>query len=142
MKHPVNLIKPPQNPIIFFDGVCNLCNASINFIIDRDKNHYFHFASLQSDAAIENLTTLEPTHSDLGTVILLENGTVYAKSTAALRIARKLDGLWPILYVFTIIPPFLRDFVYDLVARNRYKWFGKQDTCRIPEPELKSLFLD
>jgi predicted DCC family thiol-disulfide oxidoreductase YuxK len=142
MKHQVKPIKSTQNPIIFFDGICNLCNSSVNFIIDRDQNRYFRFSALQSDAAIENLTTLEPTHSDLGTVILLENGTVYAKSTAALRIARKLDGLWPILYVLIIIPPFLRNFIYDFIARNRYKWFGKLDTCRIPEPELKSLFID
>jgi predicted DCC family thiol-disulfide oxidoreductase YuxK len=142
MKHKPNPIKSAKNPIIFFDGVCNLCNSSVNFIIDRDKNRYFRYSALQSDTAAKYLSNLEPNHTDLGTILLLENGKVYAKSTAALRIARKLSTLWPLLYVFIIIPPFLRNIIYDFIARNRYKWFGKQETCRIPEPELKSLFLE
>ncbi|MCH8558716.1 MAG: thiol-disulfide oxidoreductase DCC family protein [Balneolia bacterium] len=134
--------KQKPEAVIMFDGVCNLCNASVNFVIDRDSDRYFKYAALQSEAGQRFLDRHNRSVSDFDSVILQEDETFYTKSTAALRIARKLDGAWPLLYGFIIIPPFLRNVVYDLIARNRYKWFGKQDECRIPTPELKSLFLD
>jgi predicted DCC family thiol-disulfide oxidoreductase YuxK len=131
-------LKPTQ-PIIFFDGVCNLCNGAINFIIDHDKNGYFKFAPLQSEIAKEFIpqSTLENTDS----IILLDSDKIYSKSTAALRVAKKLDGMWKILYSLIIFPKFLRDFVYDFIAKNRYKWFGKRDTCRMPTKDIKDRFL-
>ncbi len=128
--------------IILFDGVCNLCNASINFVIDRDSDRYFRYAALQSDTGREFLEKHGRSTSDFDSVILSEGDTYYVKSTAALRIARKMDGAWPLLYGFIILPRFIRDFFYNIIARNRYKWFGKRDSCRMPEPELKRLFLE
>ncbi len=130
-----------KNPLILFDGVCNLCNSSINFVIDRDKDQRFRFASLQSDLG-QAIVARYRGKLDLDSVVLYQNGQILEKSDAALAIASKLSGLWPMLSVFKIIPRPLRDVVYDWVAKNRYKWFGKKDSCRIPTPELKSLFLD
>jgi len=130
-----------KDAIIFFDGVCNLCNGAVQFVIKRDHHHEFKFASLQSNFAKETLNNfnLKAAHGD--SLILLENGKLYEASTAVLRIAKKLTGLWPLLYVFIVIPPFLRNAVYRWVARHRYQWFGKQDQCWVPTPELKSRFL-
>jgi predicted DCC family thiol-disulfide oxidoreductase YuxK len=129
-------------PIILFDGVCNLCNASVNFIIDRDKRNTFMFASLQSDRAQELLATHQiPEENRFSSIILLKNGRVYQKSAAALEIARDLDGLWPVLYGFKIIPGFIRDFLYNLIARNRYRLMGRRSSCRMPEPWLQQKFL-
>lgn len=128
--------------IILFDGVCNLCNASINFVIDRDKNRYFRYSALQSESGATFLEKFQMPTRVFSSIILVEGDKYYTRSTAALRIARKMDGLWPLMYGFIIIPPFIRNFVYDIIARNRYKWFGKEETCRIPTPELKSLFLE
>lgn len=123
---------------ILFDGVCNLCNASVNFIIDRDPKGYFRFAALQSDAA---KALGEAPNGDPDSIVLLEDGVRYEQSTAALRIARRLSGLWPVLYAGIILPRPLRDLVYRFIARNRYKWFGRRDACRLPSPELKARFL-
>lgn len=123
---------------VLFDGVCNLCNASINFIIDRDPKAYFRFAALQSDAAKQLGETVT---GDPDSIILIEDGKRYDKSTAALRIARRLSGVWPVLYMGIILPRPLRDVIYRFIARNRYKWFGKSDACRLPSPELKARFL-
>lgn len=128
--------------IILFDGVCNLCNASINFVIDRDKQKYFRYAALQSNTGETYLKKFEMSADVFNSIVLVEGDKFYTRSTAALRIAKKMDGAWPILYAFIIIPPFIRNAVYDYIAKNRYKWFGKEETCRIPTPELKSLFLD
>lgn len=130
----------PENSVIFFDGVCNLCNGAVQFVIERDVKNYFKFAALQSEFAKMQLSNykLEVKHGD--SFVLLENGKVYEQSTAALRVARKLNGLWPLLYGFIIVPTFIRNAVYKLIARNRYKWFGKQESCWIPTPELKSKF--
>ena len=127
--------------IIFFDGVCNLCNNSINFIIDRDKNQVFRYAPLQSDFAKEQLIPKGANPDKLDSIILLKDGKVYHKSSAALQIARNLSGAWSLLAGLMIFPKFIRDFVYDIIAKNRYKWFGKRDECRIPTPELKKLFV-
>lgn len=127
--------------IILFDGVCNLCNSSINFVIDRDRGRY-RFASLQSDVAKKILKNSSVDPGQLDSIVLVEDGEVFKKSTAALKISTQLNGLWPVLGVFRILPTRLRDFFYDLIARNRYRWFGKRDSCRIPTPELKDRFLD
>jgi len=128
--------------VIFFDGVCNLCNSSVNFIIDRDSNRYFRYSALQSEAGQRFLNKHGLNATDFDSIVLFEDGQIFQKSTAALRIARKLDGLYPIFYAFIVIPVKIRDFFYNLIAKNRYKWFGRRNECRIPTPELKSLFLD
>ena len=128
--------------LILFDGVCNLCNASVNFIIKHDKKVHFNFASLQSDAAKELLLQFNVKKIKMDSIVLIENGTFYEKSTAALRISKKLNGGYKLLYVFIIIPTFLRDWVYDFIAKNRYKWYGKKDSCMIPSKDLKNRFLE
>ncbi len=127
--------------IILFDGVCNLCNSSVNFVIDRDKKDVFRFAALQSEEGRHVLLNLTVTKDYLDSIVLVKNDKLFFKSSAALLIAKELPGLWPLLTVFFIIPRFLRDIIYDFIARNRYRWFGKKVECRIPTPELKSKFL-
>ena len=127
--------------IILFDGVCNLCNNSVTFVIKRDRKDKFRFAALQEDAGqrLVDKYGIDTTKTD--SIILIENGKAYIKSTAALRIARHLGGLYPLCYAFMIVPNFIRNWVYDYVARNRYKWYGKKESCMIPTPELKEKFL-
>ena len=131
---------------ILFDGVCNFCNASINFIIDRDSKGIFKFAALQSEVGQEllkkfGLKTNDSESRTFDSIVAIKGDKVYQKSDAALEIARRMDGIWKIFYVFKIIPAFLRNPVYDLVAKNRYRIFGRTDACRIPTPELKARFL-
>lgn len=126
--------------IIFFDGVCNLCNASINFVIDRDPHAHFRFASLQSEEA-QKILTAQAVTSNLESILYYDQGQLYERSEAALRIARQLGGGWSLLYGFMIIPRFIRDGVYNWIARNRYKWFGRRDSCRLPTSELQQRFL-
>ena len=128
--------------IILFDGVCNLCNSSVIFIIKQDKKAHFKFASLQSDAAKELLLQHNVKKIKMDSIVLIENNEIHEKSTAALRISRKLNGGFKILYAFIIIPTFLRDWVYNYIAKNRYKWFGKKDYCMIPSEKLKHRFLE
>ena len=128
--------------IVFFDGVCNLCQRSVQFILTHDSKATFSFASLQGDVAKKILSPHQLDTEQVNSLVLLENGKVYTRSTAALRVAKQLNGLWPILYVFMIVPPFIRDAVYNWIARNRYRWFGKQETCWLPRPEWKKRFLD
>lgn len=127
--------------IILFDGVCNLCNGAINFVIIRDTANVFKFAPLQekSGSLLLEKHAIDPQRID--SIVLIENNTVYVKSAAALRIAKKLSGPWPLLYIFIIIPAFIRDGVYDFIAKNRYKWFGKKNQCIIPTPSTKERFL-
>ena len=127
--------------IILFDGVCNLCNTSVNFVIDRDSRDRFLFAALQSDFAKNRLQELGYHDFTLSSVLLVEGERVYKESTAALRIAKGLGGLWPLLYIMIIIPSSLRDVVYKYIARNRYKWFGKRESCRVPEPAVLRKFV-
>jgi predicted DCC family thiol-disulfide oxidoreductase YuxK len=129
-----------MQPVIFFDGLCNLCNGAVQFVIDRDKENSYRFSSLQSDYAAEKMILFNITTAQLDSIILLEDGKLYKRSTAALRVARKLNGLWPLLYGFIIVPRFIRDAVYNYIAKNRYKWFGKQESCWVPTPALKSRF--
>lgn len=132
----------PLETIILFDGICNLCNSSVQFIIKRDRKAKFRFAALQSDVACTLLTDLgESTNGVLLTIIAIRGKKVYHRSDAALEIARGLSGLWPLLYAFKIIPRPIRDLVYDWIAANRFKWFGKRDVCMVPTPELQSRFL-
>jgi len=128
-----------SHPVILFDGVCNLCNASILFIIKRDPKGIFKFASLQSEFSKELIGNDNRT---MTTLLLVEKGQVFRESTAALRIARELKGGWKLLYGLIILPAFIRDSVYRLIARNRYHWFGKKDQCMVPTPELRDRFLD
>lgn len=130
-----------EHAVVLFDGVCNLCNDSVNFVIDHDPAAYFKFASLQSDEAGALLAQYGLEAGYLESIVLVEAGRVYRNSSAALRIARKLSWAWPLLYAFVVVPRPVRDWVYDWVARNRYKWFGKRDQCRLPTPELRSRFL-
>ena len=132
----------PSPPIIFFDGICNLCNAFVQFVIKRDKRSQFKFASLQSEAAKRMLPEKFFTDEKLSSVLLLEDGKTFSKSTAALRILRRLAGPWKLMYAFIILPPVIRNWVYDVIAKNRYRWFGKRESCMIPAPELKHRFLD
>lgn len=134
---------PGDSPaILLFDGVCNLCNASVNFIIDRDPQAYFRFAPLQSETGRRLLEKHGLPTGSMDTVVLVEDDRAYVRSTAALRIARHLVFPWPLLALGLILPAFLRDLVYKLIANNRYRWFGKSDTCRLPTPALRSRFLD
>ena len=128
--------------IIFFDGVCNLCNSSIDFIINRDASRNFRYAPLQSTFAKKLLKENQVDTNSMTTMVLLKNDRLYFRSDAALEIARDLTFPWPVFYIFKIIPRFIRDWVYGLVSRNRYSWFGKRDTCRVPTAEEKSLFLE
>jgi predicted DCC family thiol-disulfide oxidoreductase YuxK len=124
--------------VVLFDGVCNLCNGAVRFILARDPAARFRFASLQSDAARRLLGDGGPAE----TIVLLDAGKTYVKSTAALRIARGLRFPWPLLYAFVAVPRPVRDLIYDWVARHRYRWFGKRDTCMLPTPELRERFLE
>lgn len=127
--------------IVPFDGVCNFCNASVNFVIDRDKAGYFKFAPLQSELG-EKLVTkhgIDTTKTD--SIIVIDGERAYTHSSAALRIARKLDGPWSWSYAFMIVPKPIRDFFYRLFAKNRYRLFGKQDACMMPTPDIRARFL-
>ena len=130
-----------EKDVILFDGVCNLCNHAVNFIIDRDPAQRFVFTSLQSEAGQQLLRQYNLDEEYLDSLVLLEQKRVYVKSTAALRIARHLSGIWPLSYVFILFPSFIRNFFYDIVARFRYRLFGKRSQCRVPTPELKARFL-
>jgi len=131
-----------EPPIILFDGVCNLCNGFVQFIIRHDKKGVFRFASLQSAYAASLTALSDKVGSSLSTVVLQDGDRYYFKSAAALRIARLLRFPFSVAYVFIIVPSPLRDAIYDWVANNRYAWFGKLDACWLPTPELKSRFLD
>ncbi|MBD0297754.1 MAG: thiol-disulfide oxidoreductase DCC family protein [Flavisolibacter sp.] len=129
------------NPIILFDGVCNFCNGMVLFIIKQDKQKVFRFAALQSEAGQRLLETYQLPRNDFDSFLLIENGKVYRSSTAGLRLYNKLPWYWMWMQVFWIVPKIFRDAVYDFIARNRYKWFGKKETCMIPTPDVRSRFL-
>lgn len=127
--------------LILFDGVCNFCNSSVNFIIRRDKKNIFRFASLQSETGQKCLSEYNFSHTEFDTIILIEKGELYTRSTAALRIAKSISGIWKLFYIFIIVPRPIRNYLYDLLSRNRYKWFGKRDACRIPSESEKKKFI-
>ncbi len=130
----------PDN-IILFDGVCNFCNSSVNKIIKHDKNNRYKFAALQSEIGKKLLEKHSIDSTIIDSIILIENDVAFIKSTAILKISKHLNGIYPLAYSFIIIPTFLRNFVYDFIARNRYKWWGKKDSCMIPTAEVKSKFI-
>ena len=131
-----------DHPVILFDGVCNLCTGSVQYVIKHDPARIFRFASLQSAFAQKILTKFHLPANDFNSFVLYENNRVYTRSTAALRVAKKLKGFVKLLYGFIIIPGFVRDAVYNFIAKKRYAWFGKKETCWLPTPELKALFLE
>lgn len=130
-----------SHKIILFDGVCNLCNGAINYVIKRDQKNVFKFAALQSEIGQELTAKFKIDGSKVDSIILIDGDKHYEKSTAALYIAKHLSGAYPLLFGFIIVPKYIRNAVYDYVARNRYKWFGKKDKCMIPTAELKNKFL-
>ena len=132
----------PQGPILLFDGVCNLCSSSVQFVLERNSRDNIRFASLQSEFGVNALkdSNLPADYTD--SLVLLENGKTYVKSDAALRLNRHMDGLWRLGAVFLIVPSFIRNWVYDIVAKYRYRWFGKKDVCWIPEKKWEGRFLD
>lgn len=132
---------PQDKPILLFDGVCNLCNGFVQFVIRRDPQAKFRFAALQSEVGQQLLREANMPTDELSTVVLYENGRFYTHSSVPLRVVKKFGGAWPLLYGLVIVPKMIRDGVYNWIARNRYRWFGKQESCMIPTPELKARFL-
>jgi len=134
--------KMNDRPVILFDGVCNFCNSAVNFTLKRDKADAIDFTTLQSVAGQKLLKQYELPPDDLRSFVFIEKGRAFTRSTASLRVCRYLRGLWPLCYAFIIVPGFIRNGVYDWVAKNRYKWFGVRNECMIPTPEIRSRFLD
>jgi len=133
--------KNKNDAIVLFDSICNFCSRSVLFIIKRDPAGYFRFAALQTESGsvIAEKYRLDLVKTD--SIILIENERVFYRSDAALRISRRLSGAWKLFYAFIIVPSFIRNFIYDFVARNRYKWFGRRDYCFIPDETIKPRFL-
>ena len=134
---------PKNKQVILFDGVCNLCNNAVNKIIDYDKQNTFLFAALQSETGQKIIKQLGINTNAIDSIILYESEMAYfVKSTAALKVMNSLGGIWNLTKLLWVFPEGFRNWVYDIIAKNRYKWFGKQDNCKIPTPELKAKFLD
>lgn len=127
--------------ILLFDGYCNLCHSSVQFVLKHEKNNDLYFTSLQSPSGIEILNhySINPKKTD--SLVLIEKNKAYIKSSAALRVSKYLKGLYPIAFGLLIIPSFIRNWIYDYVAKNRYKWFGKMDNCLVPDGNLLKRFL-
>lgn len=128
--------------VVLFDGVCNLCSSSVQFILKRDRKNQFLFGSLQGEYGQSVLRKYQLPLNEFNSFMLIEDNKLYTKSTGALRMLKHLGGGWSLLYVFIIVPKFIRDAVYNWIARNRYKWFGKKNECWLPRPEWKARFLD
>lgn len=131
-----------QHAVILFDGVCLLCNSAVQFILRNDPKGVFRFASLQSETGQRLLAEHKLPLDQLSTIVLIEGGRTYTRSSAALRIARRLRGAWPLAYAAIVIPAPIRNLGYSFIARNRYRWFGKTEHCMLPKPEHKGRFLD
>lgn len=131
-----------EHSIILFDGVCNLCSSSVQLIIRNDPKQYFRFASQQSDIGKELFAEYNINSATTNSLILIDQGKIYQKSTGALKIAKQLSNGWSLMYVFILVPAFIRNLIYDFIASNRYKWFGKKEACWVPTSALKNLFLD
>lgn len=136
-----NPLTSTANFLVLFDGHCNLCTASVQFIIKHDKKSKFRFASLQSEPGKQFIRKYGLPEDKMNSVVLILHQQAYTESTAALLIARHLSGMWPVLYFFIIIPPFIRNAVYRFIARNRYRWFGQRAECWLPTDELRARFL-
>ncbi|MDB5272489.1 MAG: hypothetical protein JWO58_856 [Chitinophagaceae bacterium] len=129
----------PQK-IVFFDGVCNLCNHWVDFLLKRDNHHVLVFSSLQGATAKQLLPANDTV--TLGSIVYYSNGKLFYKSAAVIQLLRDLGGFWKLTVLLKIFPSFLRDFFYNWIAKNRYRWFGEKETCRLPTPEERSRFLD
>lgn len=134
------LMEVTDHPVLFFDGVCNLCNASVDFIVRRDKKRKYRFAPLQGITAAHAIPE-QVEKGDFDSFVLAERGQIFTRSTAALKVLVGLGGIWSLAKPLLLIPAALRDPIYRLIAKNRYRWFGQKDTCRLPSPEEKALFL-
>ncbi|HLP94686.1 MAG TPA: DCC1-like thiol-disulfide oxidoreductase family protein [Saprospiraceae bacterium] len=130
-----------EHPVLLFDGVCNLCNASVQWVLLRDKKGLFRFAALQSEVGQHLLKARGMSGETLDSVVVVSGGRVLTHSDAPLEVARLLGGGWSLLYIFRWIPRSIRDGIYRFIARNRYRWFGKQESCMLPRPEWKERFL-
>ena len=130
-----------NNPIILFDGVCNFCNSAINFVLKQDRKGIFRFAPLQSEAGQKLLQEHNLSTKEFDSFVLIDNGKVYKKSAASLRVMNRLPWYWKEAQILRIVPTVFRDAIYDFIASNRYKWFGKKDQCMIPTREMRSKFL-
>jgi len=128
--------------VVLFDGICNLCNGLVDFVIARDPAAHFTFASLQSDAARGLLNDVHAAEPLPDSFVFVEDGRVFTRSDAALRLVRRLGFPWNVAYPLMVVPRPLRDWAYDIVARNRYRWFGRRETCRVPTPDLRRRFLE
>ncbi len=133
---------PGGKKIVLFDGVCNLCSRSVQFILKHDKRNQFLFGSLQGEAGQGYLKKYRLPGDMLHSFMLIEDDKLYTRSSGVLRMLKNLGNGWQLCYVFMIIPKFIRDAVYNVVAKNRYKWFGKKDACWIPGPQWAERFLD
>lgn len=130
-----------KHPVVLFDGVCNLCHGTVRFIVERDSAKRFRFATLQSETARTLLPVYGLADSGLSSVILIQNGNAWSKSSAALKISGQLDGAWPMMRIFWIVPRALRDVVYDFIGNRRYRWFGQRSVCDLPDIGDNSIFL-
>jgi len=136
-----DLDSSPRAGVVLFDGVCNLCNGYVRFVVRRDPRRRFRFASLQSTFGASALLRHGLPADYLGSILLLEDGVLFAKSDAVLRIVRRLRWPWPAIGILVVVPRALRDLVYDWVARNRYRWFGKRESCMLPSADDAARFL-
>jgi predicted DCC family thiol-disulfide oxidoreductase YuxK len=141
LKNSISSLLNSEHPIILFDGVCNFCNGAINFVLKQDKKGVFRFAPLQSEVAQKLLQQYQLSKKEFDSFVLIDNGKVYKKSAASLRVMNKLPWYWKEAQILRIIPTAFRDAIYDFIAKNRYKWFGKKEQCMIPTPEIRSRFL-
>lgn len=130
-----------QQPVILFDGICNFCNSAVNFTIKRDKKAIIQYAPLQTEKGRMFLRQYNLPINEMKSFLFIEDGKVYTRSTAALRVCRYLRGIWPLCFVFMIVPRFIRDGIYDWIAKHRYKWFGVRQECMMPAPEVRKRFL-
>lgn len=142
MNEPLSTTQPADPPVLLFDGVCNLCTASVQFVLRRDRREVFRFAALQSEAGRRLVARHGLDPEALHTLVLVDGDRAFVRSAAALRVAGRLSGLWPLLRVFLLVPRPLRDAAYDWIARHRYRWFGRRESCLLPTPELRRRFLD
>lgn len=131
-----------SEPLVLFDGVCNFCNYWVNFAIKRDKHKQLKFTPLQGNTAKQLLPKYHLEPASLSSVVFIDAGKAYTQSSAAIRICKYLHGGWKLFYALMVIPKFIRDFLYNVIARNRYKWFGEKQSCMIPSADLKERFLD
>lgn len=129
-----------RDNVVLFDGICNLCNGFVNFIIERDKKKRFVFGTLQ-ERNVQDILKIMKIEDGMQSVIYIESGKTYTESTAALRILKKLGGIWSLAFVLIVFPKFIRDGVYRWIAKNRYKFFGKRNECRMPEPSIEDRFI-